>query len=514
MISKKAVNDFLKRPLDNWYWMKDLKRRQVFDEIVKLAPDFKFKTSPYKHQMACFLIGMYNPYFNWHLDMGFGKTKLSLDLIKLRKKRNEKYLILVPSTVSVTGWINEINIHSDFDAIKVVGSVADREYALSQDVDLYVMNYDGLQWLLCEQGTNKKDKGAMLPIEQKIKDFSKLFSGIVMDETHLKGIKNQQSLTWKLCKAISKNSRFRYGLTGTPMGKDPQDLWPQFYLMDRGETLGETIGLYRQAFFTSSFGYFGGIEHKFNSKKEKLLHEMIAHRSIRYSEDELSDVPPVVRKNIEVEFTQEIQAYYNRALNGLREELKGGFKTLENGFMKLRQLSSGFLYFKNEKERISLDFDPNPKIDALEELLLSIKDEDKVIIFCDFIETGNKIEELLNKLKIMYVRLYGGTKDSDRENAQKLFTNSRHHRVFLANSQSGGTSLNLQVAKYGIFFESPIDPITRKQAEKRFTGARQQHKIAFIYDIIMKDSKDEAILQSIAEGKSIFDAIIEGKIKL
>lgn len=514
MISKVAVKEFLNRDLDDWTWMKDLRKRQVLEEIYTLAPHFKFKTEPYLHQAVCFLIGMYNPYFSFHLDLGFGKTKLTLDLINLRKQRRQKYLILAPSVVSVMSWMTEIEIHSNLDAIPVIGTEEDRRYALKEKADLYIMNCDGLKWLLCEKGKKKKgNEGGMIPIEKKIREFSKLFNGVVIDESHLKGLKNHKSLNYKLCKKISKDSAFRYGLTGTPMGRNPMDLWPQFFLVDRGETLGSTLGMFQQAFFSEKIGWHGGREYEFKSKMERVFNQMLGHRSIRYAEEELFDVPPVIRKTIETTFSVELAKYYERALQGLKEELKGGYKTLENNFMKLRQLTAGFLYFKNEDlKRTVLDFDPNPKLEVLEELLLEISERDSIIIYHEFQHSGNLIEALLKKLKISYGRLYGGSKDKTM--IVEKFIN-KQFRVFIINSASGGTGLNLQISRYGIFYESPVSPITRRQTEGRFTGARQTlHRCAFIYDISIKGSIDGRISQLLAEGKNLFDAIINGKIDI
>jgi hypothetical protein len=39
------------------------------------------------------------------------------------------------------------------------------------------------------------------------------------------------------------------GLTGTPAPNGLLDLWPQIYLLDRGQRLGKTIGGYRERYF-------------------------------------------------------------------------------------------------------------------------------------------------------------------------------------------------------------------------------------------------------------------------
>jgi hypothetical protein len=54
-----------------------------------------------------------------------------------------------------------------------------------------------------------------------------------------------------MCRAISFECQYGIGLSGTPFGKEVEDIWSQFYLIDFGETLGTTKGLFLEAFFNS-----------------------------------------------------------------------------------------------------------------------------------------------------------------------------------------------------------------------------------------------------------------------
>ncbi len=79
-------------------------------------------------------------------------------------------------------------------------------------------------------------------------------------------------------------------------------------------------------------------------------------------------------------------------------------------------------------------------------------------------------------------------------------------RILVANSVSGGTGLNLQIANYVIFYESPVSPIHRLQAEWRCYRAGQT-KAVFIYDLVVAESVDEKILEFIKEGKNLLSTL-------
>ena len=81
------------------------------------------------------------------------------------------------------------------------------------------------------------------------------------------------------------------------------------------------------------------------------------------------------------------------------------------------------------------------------------------------------------------------------------------------NSESGSTGVDglQEVCRYLVFFESPVSPITRKQAIKRVHRPGSSRKV-FIYDLIMQNSVDVRILDFIEEGRNLFEALVNGQI--
>jgi SNF2 family DNA or RNA helicase len=511
MISKKAKEEYLKKDQNDWSWIKEVPKKTLWGELHHYYPGFIFKTLPYKHQLASIFVGLFNTNFLFLLDMGSGKSALVLSLISIIKnikKKIGKILILVPNVVSVGNWGEEIEKHSDFSWVDLVGTKETRLENLEKDVDIYLLNHAGLHVLLANR---PKKKGKLTKSIPKIDKFAKRFDAMVIDEIH-QNFGNHKSLSFEIANELSERIPYRYGLTGTPVGRDPMILWSQFYLIDHGETLGNTISFYREIFFNTKVNYWGGYEYSFKKSMEGILNKKLRNKSIRYSEEEIGDLPPKIYKKIYVTFPEENFGYYKKVADGLKEVMVKGVnkKLLENAFIKLRQVTAGFLDFKNDEsgEKQTLIFSENPKLDALEGLILSLPANEKFLVFNEFTKSGAFISKRLKKLGVEHERLYGGTKD--KEKARDRFLRDPKCRGFVVNSKSGSVSLNLQVARYCIFYESPVSCIVRRQAEKRCHRTGSTGSV-FYYDLVIKGSIDEKILGFISQGKDIFQALIEGK---
>jgi SNF2 family DNA or RNA helicase len=72
--------------------------------------------------------------------------------------------------------------------------------------------------------------------------------------------------------------------------------------------------------------------------------------------------------------------------------------------------------------------------------------------------------------------------------------------------------LNLQVGSYAIFYESPVGVIPRAEAEGRIHRTGQQNR-CFIYDLVVKDSVDELILNFHKTGGDLWKALVDNPQK-
>ena len=518
MISRKATQDFLNRKLDSWDWLKSVDKKDIIKEIFDLWPNASFKTyEPMGHQYVSILVGMLNKGFCFFLDMGGGKTGIVLNLLRYHrtKKLWKKTLVVVPNEVSIQSWMKEIELFTDYKAVGLIGSKEKRFELLKEEVDLYIINYGGLQPMMTSfvktsHRTNKKVRKLDTNLSE---EFVSNFQAVVFDEIHY--CKNRNTLNFTLCNELSKKMNIRYGLTGTPFGRDPMDLWAQFYLCDRGETLGSSTGPFSEAYFNKVPGFQGRIKLEFDQRKKFKFRQVLKHRSLRYVDKECNDLPGSKKIPIYLKMPPDSEAYYQQILKDYVENGRmTDTKEIANNFTKLRQIASGFLYLVNPEtsEKIIINFPNNPKIDKLEELIDGIDEYKKIIIFCEFTESVKTVSDLLRKKKIGFVSITGDSKNPG-ELLKKFQDPHNLIRVMIANNKSGSTGLNLQIAKYMIFYETSVSPIIRKQAEKRSDRTGQTERV-FIYDLIMKDSVEEKVHKYLEEGKDLFAALLDNKESL
>lgn len=511
-LKRQAVAEFLAREFDEYTWMKALTAKQIHTELCSMRTMPYFKTEPWLHQLVCFLIGMYRPEFLYLLDMGAGKTKIGLDLItqRQREKRLDHALIGVPRKINIESWKDDVLLHSDLEPWDCsVEDIEEKWYRLSEPQgDLTIIDYQGLHLALC--GKKRAKKGNKLVIdEKKVKRIQKLYNFIIMDESHK--LANWESLWFAILRRLTAAAEFKYATTGTLFGRDPQAIWPQFFLVDRGETFGENLGLFRGAFFKALPNKWGrGEKYEYDAASDQKLHRMLQHRSLRYEEDEIHDLPLRVPLIKQFTMTEEQNGHYLRALEGLINA-NGNLQEMDGQWHRMRQIVAGYLAWEDEHGKHVQRFKENPKLDGLEALIDGMG-RAKCVIPYDYTETGRMICERVKEMGIDYEWFYGGTKDQSA--SRRRFMDDPNCKVFVMNTSAGGTGNDglQKVARYMFLYETPTNPIDRKQVIKRISRPGQKMR-TFIYDLVMRRSLDPGILKDLAENLDTYSSVVGGKRK-
>ena len=436
------------------------------------------------------------------IDMGGGKSALTLMLIRYRKACGERFkaVIMVPYITSVETWVEEsAKFTPELQCVPLLGTTSANLARLSGPGDLFVICYQSAVAMVTTRG----DGEWLL----KASDVRKHFDGfdmLVLDEAHR--CRDVTSLSYRMCRAISSQAEWVIGLTGTPFGKDPTPLWPQFYLIDFGETLGPTLSFYRSVFFNSKPGYFGGMERTFKKRLLPTLKRLTKNRSIHYSLDEFADMPPLVPCIREITAPAVSEDYITLAKERL--EKADNYQEINSSYIQLCQLSSGFLTLKGQDTgKIQIAFDENPKLDACMEIIEGMPPDCKAVVFHKFIFSNGVVSERLKKAKIKHARIWGGQRDPIGE--LRRFKSDPNCRVLVLNTRSGSSSLNLQNANFLIFYEQPDDPIDRQQAERRVWRPGQSQRV-FLYDLLVRGTWDRRIWQSNKDGESLLKRLLTG----
>lgn len=512
MILKSSIREFLRREREDYARFKDFtdaKLQRMCDRLP-VRPPLWTKLS--RHQRICFLIGVREKTFLFMLDTGMGKTLLSIALHRYFLKLNDvkRTLVLVPNKINKYEWAREVRKHSMSEIVVLHGSSTQKwDQLLNSNADLVVTTFAGVMRMVTElKPHKKKERNTLVRSTRLTKLLCKQFNGLIMDECTL--TKNRKTLPFRICRQLAKSCKMLFGLSGTPFGDDPIDLWSQMWLVDRGYTLGETLGLYRAAFFNEKAGFFGGTEYTFDKTKAKLLHRVIGNKSIEFevAESDLPRVVPVVR---EIRLPTDAQSYYNLARDRL-VRAHGNFQEQSNAFLRMLQISSGFIGYENDEtgKKAKFNFNPNPKLDMLMADIEAVRPGIKSIVFHNFIHSGDMIARELKVAGIGFLRI-GGTIKDDPEQTLSLFDKSRKHPVLILGNDAGGFGLNLQIAQYGFRFEVPVGAMLEKQAKRRFIRQYSQHDHVFLYDYVVEGTRDAQLHLNHRKASKTFDAVIRGR---
>lgn len=498
MIFRGAVDEFLKRPRDDLRRYKKLSKKELMRRVRALDPAPTFILRPRKSQLVGFLLCVQrNMLLNY--DMGLGKTKMVLDAVRWLKRagRISRALVLVPNVINLESWRSEIKIHApDLSVSYLIGTSNQRKEAWEADSDLCVGTYVGIHTFLTKSSGKRKTKTKRIVDPSRIKKANRLFDGAIFDECQ--ALMNPRSLTFRVVKSLTASFSWRVGLTGTPVGRDAQALWGQFFCIDRGHALGETIGIFRQALFNETPKYFGGFDYTIKKGSKTKLRRFMAHSSVRYLSSECVDLPK--RVDIEKRFvlSEEARVYYRSVQD--RVAAARGDGGLPGAFVLLRMIASGFMKVDGQY----IDFRDNQKLELLLDLLCSVVEKSKVVVFHDFVHTGALVSKAIASEGVKCSRLYSGTRD--RREELRRFCEDEDCRVLVANTQSAGKGLNLQVAKYEFFYESPTSPMLRQQAEKRCHRPGQRRSV-FVYDLVGAGTIEKRILTFLKEGRDLSEEL-------
>jgi len=303
-------------------------------------------------------------------DPGRGKTITILQAYKiLRDAGLVRNMLVVGSTNIVDGvWPREIEKFDDLDLTYslIRGSEGKRLDAWDLDADVYLTNPENLHWLFSTFG---KDLGLdMLTIDES----SKFRNGKVRRRRKKSGQK-VKSAFGALMKFIPFFKR-RYILTGTPIPKGYLNLWPQAYIMDRGESLGYTLTAYRNNYFNPCG--WKGKEWVIREGADKQIIKALSGRIHRAERD---NKVPIEFFDLEVELSPDEREVYGDLEKEFIAEWKGKTLLAANAAVatqKLRQAANGAIYYDRKHNWTMLHA---RKAEALIELVAELQGQPLLI---------------------------------------------------------------------------------------------------------------------------------------
>ncbi|AFM04589.1 DNA/RNA helicase, superfamily II, SNF2 family [Bernardetia litoralis DSM 6794] len=443
-----------------------------FGEIddFSLPKDFKGQLRPYQKAGYNWLRFLQEYNFGGCLadDMGLGKTVQTLALLQSQKEKEGEVapsLLIMPTSLLYNWAVEAKKFAPNLKVWRYTGT--DR----NKDITTYFSKYDVI---LTSYGTMRIDVDILNQF---------YFNYVILDESQ--AIKNPTSAISKAVKTLK--SRFKLILTGTPIENSTLDLWSQMSFVNGG-LLGN------QKFFKTHYQI--PIEKQSDVDKARKLQTIIKPFILRRTKKQVAtDLPPKVENIIYVEMSKSQEKVYEEAKSYYRNEIlkhieiKGMGKSqimLLQGLTRLRQLA-------NHPKMVDSDYEGDSgKFSDLTEKLKSVLSEGhKVLIFSQFVRHLTLVRNELDKDKINYSYLDGGTKDRKAE--VENFQTNKDIKVFLLSLKAGGVGLNLTAADYVFMLDPWWNPAVEAQAVDRAHRIGQENKV-FIYKFITQNSVEEKIL--------------------
>ena len=178
---------------------------------------------------------------------------------------------------------------------------------------------------------------------------------------------------------------------------------------------------------------------------------------------------------------------------------------------RVQQIVGGTFPYEGEDGYETIEIDgKNPKLGALEEILESIGDDTKVIIWCRFRpEIRYVVRFLQNTYGHGSVVEYHGDVESDQRTEHRIkFQEDDSVRFFVANQQTGGYGLTLTAASVVVYYSNSFSYEDRRQSEDRCHRKGQTRPVTYI-DIEMEVLDDQKILLAIARKQDLATLVDE-----
>ena len=191
--------------------------------------NYKFKTKPYKHQLIALEKSWNKETYAYFMEMGTGKTKVLIDNMSMLydKGKIDGALIIAPKGVVKTWYEQEIPTHLP-NHIENVTVLLQSNINKTQQEKLETLFEieTALHILIMNVEAFSTDKG--VNFASKFLNSHKCLMAIYESTT----IKNPTAKRTKSIVSLSKNSKYRRIMTGSPITKNPLDLYSQCEFLD------------------------------------------------------------------------------------------------------------------------------------------------------------------------------------------------------------------------------------------------------------------------------------------
>jgi len=471
---------------------------------------YKFKKKPYAHQLTALEKSWNRDTFAYFMEMGTGKTKVLIDNLAMLydKGKVDGALIVAPKGVVGTWYNQELPAHlpDHIENVTVLWQSninkkqqdkLDQLFKTGHELHIIIMNVEAFS----------TTKG--LHFAKKFLRSHK--SLMAIDESTT--IKNPKAKRTRNIIDLADICKYRRIMTGSPVTKNPLDLYTQCYFLDPFHLGHESYYSFRMRYAVMKTAHIAGRSIQLVSGFRNLgeLSDKLLPFSYRVLKEDCLDLPDKIYMRREIQLTDEQKKLYKQMRQEALATLNGKTVTTMTALtqlMRLHQITCG--HFSADDGSIQ-----EVKNNRLAELLDVLEEvEGKAIIWAHYQHDVKNIFKLLEDKygQGSVVHYYGKTLPEERDYAIKNFKNNNKVRFFVGTPQTGGYGITLTQANTVIYYSNGYDLEKRMQSEDRAHRIGQKKTVTYV-DIIAEDTVDTKIVKSLRKKINIASKVMGEELK-
>ena len=465
---------------------------------------------PYAHQLTALEKSWNRDNFAYFMEMGTGKTKVLIDNLAMLydKGRVDGALIVAPKGVVGTWYNQELPNHlpEHIENVTVLWQAninkkqqdkLDQLFKTGHELHILVMNVEAFS----------TDKGRLFAA----KFLRSHKSMIAIDESTT--IKNPKAKRTKNILSLSSLAKYKRIMTGSPVTKNPLDLYSQCEFLDPRLLDFASYYSFRNRYAEMKTMHVSGrsiqVVHKFRHLDE--LSDTLKPFSYRVLKQDCLDLPDKVYIKRNISLSKEQRQVYDQMKKEAVAVLNGkqvNSVTVLSQLMRLHQITCGHFTANDGSTQEIKNNRIQELLDVLEEV------EGKAIIWAHYQHDVKNIKKHIQKEHGpgSVVDYYGLTPQDQRQKNIKKFQANNGVRFLIGTPQTGGYGITLTEANTVIYYSNGYDLEKRMQSEDRAHRIGQKKTVTYV-DLIAEDTVDEKIVKSLRKKINIASEVMGEELK-
>jgi SNF2 family DNA or RNA helicase len=472
--------------------------------------NYKFKTKPFKHQMTALEKSWNKETYAYFMEMGTGKTKVLIDNMSMLydKGKIDGVLIVAPKGVIKTWYEQELPTHLP-DHIENVTVLWQSNITKKQQEKLESLFEieTALHILIMNVEAFSTEKG--VKFASKFLNSHKTLMAIDESTT----IKTPTAKRTKNIIGLGKLAKYRRIMTGSPVTKNPLDLYTQCEFLDTYLLDFTSYYAFRNRYAEMKTMHIRGrsiqVVDEFKNLSE--LSESLNAFSYRVLKEDCLDLPPKNWTKRHIVLTADQRKVYDQMKKQAIAILNGkvtSTMTVLTQLMRLHQITCGHFTADDGSTQLI----KNNRITELMDILGEMNG--KAIIWANY---QRDVNEIIKNIIKEYgpgsvVDYYGLTPQDERQDNIRKFQNGSKCRFLVGTPQTGGYGITLTKANTVIYYSNGYDLEKRLQSEDRAHRIGQKQAVTYV-DLICEDTVDEKIVKALRDKINIASEVLGEELK-